>query len=102
ALRERAGLVGGLGWSGTFHAIGARLLREFAPAIGLDHAYTIHDREDSADLINVLRRLFAAYVEAKQRQSVLDYDDLLLYWSHMMAEPSIAEEIGARFDHVLV
>ncbi len=26
-----------------------------------------------------LRRLFAAYVEAKQRQAVLDYDDLLLY-----------------------
>ena len=27
-----------------------------------------------------LRQLFASYVEAKQRQYVLDYDDLLLYW----------------------
>jgi superfamily I DNA/RNA helicase len=26
-------------------------------------------------------RLFAVYVEAKQRQNVLDYDDLLLYSS---------------------
>ena len=26
-----------------------------------------------------LKRLFAVYVEAKQRQNVLDYDDLLLY-----------------------
>src|SRR5215470_7984896 len=56
ALRDRAGLApGALGWSGTFHAIGARLLREYAPAIGLDRAFTIHDREDSADLINLIR-----------------------------------------------
>src|SRR5262249_45237303 len=33
ALADRAGLVGGLAWSGTFHAIRARLLREYAPAI---------------------------------------------------------------------
>src|SRR5205814_4516647 len=44
----------------------------------------------------------AAYVEAKQRQNVLDYDDLLLYWAHVLAEKAFAAEIGARFDHVLV
>jgi DNA helicase-2/ATP-dependent DNA helicase PcrA len=49
-----------------------------------------------------LRQLFASYVEAKQRQYVLDYDDLLLYWAEMMAEPSIAVDIASRFDHVLV
>ena len=116
-------------YAGTFHAIGARLLREYAPRVGLDPQFTIHDREDSADLMNwarheaglsetkerfptkatclaiysrvvnargdlgatigkwfpwvaahedALRALFAAYVEAKQRQNVLDYDDLLL------------------------
>ena len=43
-----------------------------------------------ADWEAELRRLFAAYVEAKQRQHVLDYDDLLLYWAHMMAEPALA------------
>ena len=37
-----------------------------------------------------LKRLFRAYVERKQQQHVLDYDDLLLYWSQMMAEPGIA------------
>src|ERR1700741_282099 len=41
-----------IGWSGTFHAIGARLLRTYAHAIGLDPSFTIHDREDSADLMN--------------------------------------------------
>ena len=49
-----------------------------------------------------LRALFAAYVEAKQRQHVLDYDDLLLYWAHMMAEQAIAADVASRFDHVLV
>ena len=143
----------GLPWSGTFHAIGARLLREYAERIGLDRAFTIHDREDAADLMNLVRheldlsrtdsrfptkgtclaiysravnaeapleemlgkafpwcanwaaelkKLFAAYVEAKQRQNVLDYDDLLLYLAHMLAERGFAAEIGARFDHVLV
>jgi len=146
-------LVGGLTWSGTFHAIGARLLREYARDIGLNNEFTIHDREDSADLMNLvrhdlgfsktdrrfpmkgtclaiysrtvnselslaevlgsffpwctdweaeLRKLFTAYVEAKQRQNVLDYDDLLLYWAQMMAETAIAQDLSGRFDHVLV
>ena len=142
-----------LPWSGTFHSIGARLLREYAPRIGLDEAFTIHDRGDAEDLMGMvrhelgldsteqrfpkkgtclsiysravngqelldevlaqffpwcaqweaeLRRLFAAYVEAKAEQNALDYDDLLLYWAEMMGEPSLAEEVGARFDHVMV
>jgi DNA helicase-2/ATP-dependent DNA helicase PcrA len=142
-----------LRWSGTFHAIGARLLRDWAGRIGLDPGFTIHDREDSADLMNLVRheaglsatkqrfpqkgtclaiysaavntqaplaevlqasypwcaewedelkRLFRAYVEAKQAQQVLDYDDLLLYWAQMVAEPALGAEIGGLFDHVLV
>jgi DNA helicase-2/ATP-dependent DNA helicase PcrA len=46
---------GGFPWAGTFHSVGARLLREFAGRIGLDPAFTIHDREDSADLMNLVR-----------------------------------------------
>lgn len=142
-----------LTWAGTFHGIGARLLREHASHIGLDPAFTIHDREDSADLMNLvrhelgfsqaktrfptkgtclaiysrvvnaqadldetlqgvfpwcamwsaeLRTLFGAYVEAKQKQNVLDYDDLLLYWAGMMAEPMIAAQVSSLFDHVMV
>jgi DNA helicase-2/ATP-dependent DNA helicase PcrA len=49
-----------------------------------------------------LRGLFAAYVEAKTARAVLDYDDLLLYWFHMMGDASLARRIGALFDHVLV
>jgi DNA helicase II / ATP-dependent DNA helicase PcrA len=139
-------------WSGTFHAIGARILRMHAASVGLDPAFTIHDREDSADLMNLVRhelgyseqarrfplnatclaiysravnatepleaalkhfpwcaewkdeltRLFASYVEAKQAQGVLDYDDLLLYWGELMRVPELAVEVAALFDHVLV
>ncbi len=49
-----------------------------------------------------LRGLFAAYVEAKTARAVLDYDDLLLYWFHVMGDDSLARRIGALFDHVLV
>jgi DNA helicase II / ATP-dependent DNA helicase PcrA len=156
AMRGRAtatAMATAISWSGTFHAVGARLLRHYAERIGLDRAFSIHDRSDSADLLNLirhdlgysqtekrfptkntclaiysrvvnaesriddvldsqfpwcaaweveLRALFAAYVEAKQRQHVLDYDDLLLYWAQMMAEPAIAADVSSRFDHVLV
>jgi DNA helicase II / ATP-dependent DNA helicase PcrA len=153
-LGDNAGVMtDALGWAGTFHGIGARLLRDYAEQIGLDPAFTIHDREDSADLLNLIRHekglsktkerfptkgtclaiysrcvnaetaiedvlgsafpwcagwaaelkeLFAAYVEAKQRQNVLDYDDLLLYWAQTMSDPVLATDIGGRFDHVLV
>ncbi|WP_250472759.1 ATP-dependent helicase [Caballeronia sp. GAFFF1] len=153
ALGSRSAIAQGLTWSGTFHGIGARLLRDYADLVGLAPSFTINDREDSADLMNLVRhelglsskekrfpakstcfaiysrvvntgaslatvldqaypwcreweadlkRLFAAYVSAKQAQSVLDYDDLLLYWSHLAAEPSIAADLSSRFDHVLV
>ena len=48
-------LSGGLEWAGTFHGIVARLLREYAEQIGLGPDFTIHDREDSADLMNLQR-----------------------------------------------
>ena len=49
-----------------------------------------------------LRGLFADYVEAKAARAVLDYDDLLLYWFHLMSEPALAARIGGLFEHVLV
>jgi DNA helicase-2/ATP-dependent DNA helicase PcrA len=142
-----------LPWSGTFHAIGARLLREYATQIGLKPLFTILDRSDAADLMDLarhdlgqsrkasrfpkkdtclsiysfvinsgkslaqvlaknfpwcreweddLRRLFQSYTAAKQRQNVLDYDDLLLYWAEMMRDADLAAEISGRFAHILV
>ena len=150
-----SGAPASLPWAGTFHSIGARLLREYAGRIGLEPSFTIHDRGDSEDLMGMVRHdigqartqgarrfplkstclsiysrvvnsgdplalvlqstfpwcneweaelktLFGAYVDAKQEQNVLDYDDLLLFWSEMAADPELGPELGALFDHVLV
>jgi DNA helicase-2/ATP-dependent DNA helicase PcrA len=49
-----------------------------------------------------LKSLFKAYVARKQETNVLDYDDLLLYWYHLMQDEAIASEVRKRFDAVLV
>lgn len=152
-LGLRSGIAPALQWAGTFHGVGARILREYATRIGLAENFTIHDRGDSEDMVGLIRhelgfssaqsrfplkgtclaiysravnsqapllkvlqeffpwcaawevqlkQLFGAYVQAKQDQHVLDYDDLLLYWSEMMTAPALAAEVGGSFDHVLV
>src|SRR5262249_24024177 len=47
--------AGETSWSGTFHAIGNRLLRQYADSVGLDPSYTVLDRADSADCLNLVR-----------------------------------------------
>ncbi len=40
-------------WGGTFHAIGNRLLRQYATLVGLQPSYSILDIQDQRDLIKV-------------------------------------------------
>lgn len=49
-----------------------------------------------------LRQLFKAFTERKAQQNILDYDDLLLYWYHMMQDEALAADVRGRFDAVLV
>ena len=34
-----------------------------------------------------LKRLFDAYVDRKEAAGILDYDDLLVYWQALLADP---------------
>src|SRR5690606_31391708 len=43
-------------WSGTFHAIGNRLLREYARSVGLEPTFSVLDRGDAADLLDLIRQ----------------------------------------------
>jgi DNA helicase-2/ATP-dependent DNA helicase PcrA len=47
--------AGVLPWSGTFHSVGNRLLRRFAQNLGLDPGFSVLDRGDAADLMDVVR-----------------------------------------------
>ncbi len=49
-----------------------------------------------------LKALFKQYVAQKQERNVLDYDDLLLYWAQLVADEKLSEQIGGKFDHILV
>ncbi|MCY2993730.1 MAG: UvrD-helicase domain-containing protein, partial [Planctomycetota bacterium] len=42
-------------WGGTFHATASRFLRTYGPSIGLDPDFTILDRSDAEDLLDVVR-----------------------------------------------
>ncbi len=42
-------------WSGTFHAVGTRLLRQYGHLIGLAPGFSILDRGDAEDLLGMLR-----------------------------------------------
>ncbi len=48
-------LKGSLGWAGTFHAVAHRLLRLHARELGLPPTFTVLDRADSQDLLDLLR-----------------------------------------------
>jgi DNA helicase-2/ATP-dependent DNA helicase PcrA len=49
-----------------------------------------------------LKALFREYVSRKQRQNILDYDDLLLYLYYLLRDKEMADQVGDRFDHILV
>jgi len=96
ALRESAAATTeSIAWSGTFHAIGARLLREFAERIGIDRAFTIHDREDSADLMNLIRHDLG-YSKTEQRFP-LKSTCLAIYSRAVNSECPLDEVLGAAF-----
>src|SRR3954466_15995466 len=42
-------------WSGTFHSVANRLVRRHCAAAGLDASFSVLDRGDAADLMDVVR-----------------------------------------------
>jgi DNA helicase II / ATP-dependent DNA helicase PcrA len=56
-----------LPWAGTFHAIGARLLREHAARVGLPDDFTVLDRGDAEDLLGLVRQRLALGDATKKR-----------------------------------
>ncbi|MDB4876022.1 MAG: UvrD-like helicase [Gemmatimonadetes bacterium] len=95
-MRERIGRLLGTApagmWVGTFHAIGARMLRSSAHLVGRSSSYTIYDQDDSLGVIKRLmerhgipqkqftpRGIQSAISEAKNKLiSTAEYDTLAM------------------------
>ncbi len=82
-------------FSGTFHSIGARLLRDYAERLGLEAGFTIHDREDSADLLNLVRHELKLS-ERKERFPTKG-TCLAIYSRAVNGKVDLAEVLGRHF-----
>ena len=82
-------------WSGTFHSVGNRLLREYAHVLGLDPAFSVIDRGDAADLIDLKRQQLGL---ARQAKRFPRKDTCLAIYSHRVnTRGSLAETLEAEY-----
>ena len=84
-----------LAWCGTFHAIGARLLRAHAATLGLDPSFTVDDRSESEDLIHVLRQRLG--LAASRRRFPQKATCMAIYSRVVNAQASLAEVLRDTF-----
>jgi len=141
-------------WSGTFHAIGARILREFHAAIGYPANFSVIDAGDAETLvsqciqdtprgssrsrfpkpktllialskaingdravadiffesypqfvehIDTIDECLLRYTARKRDLGVMDFDDLLVHWLHLLQQNDAARDtLQRRFRHILV
>jgi DNA helicase-2/ATP-dependent DNA helicase PcrA len=114
-------------WAGTFHAFCASLLRDHHELAGVAAAFDVLDAEDARELAveaggsaselfcyNLARsarqpihRAMAgfvdAYEQAKQREGVLDFTDLVVRGAALLEDQAeLAAAYGRRYRHVLV
>jgi DNA helicase-2/ATP-dependent DNA helicase PcrA len=139
---------------GTFHSLCQYMLRFYGYLLGYSPNFTILDRGDSEDLLNLLKnslglsdkskrfprkdtllniytklinqqktleeilaeeypqfleflpeieRLFVEYKFYKKEHQLMDYDDLLLNWLEILKKyPQVKEEVGKRFEFIMV
>jgi len=96
-LGLRADALPHLPWAGTFHGIGARLLREYAPQIGLDPQFTIHDRGDAEDLMGWVRSRLGLAAREGQKRFPLKSTCLSIYSRTVNTCMPLAEVLRQHF-----
>ena len=84
-----------LPWSGTFHSIANRLIRRHAAAVGLDTSFSVLDRGDAADLMDVLRHELGF---SKAEKRFPRKDTCLAIYSHRVnTQRPLADTLDAVF-----
>jgi ATP-dependent DNA helicase UvrD/PcrA len=82
-------------WSGTFHSIANRLIRRHAAAVGLDTSFSVLDRGDAADLMDVLRHELGF---SKAEKRFPRKDTCLAVYSHRVnTQRPLAETLDSLF-----
>jgi DNA helicase-2/ATP-dependent DNA helicase PcrA len=84
-----------LPWSGTFHSVANRLIRAHAQRVGLEPAFSVLDRGDAADLLDVLRHELGL---SKTEKRFPRKDTCLAIYSHRVnTQGSLADTLQTVF-----
>jgi DNA helicase-2/ATP-dependent DNA helicase PcrA len=84
-----------LPWSGTFHSIANRLIRRHSAVVGLDESFSILDRGDAADLLDMLRHELGF---SKTEKRFPRKDTCLAIYSHRVnTQRPLCETLDALF-----
>ncbi len=87
-----------LAWSGTFHAVANRLIRMHCGRVGLDESFSVLDRGDAADLMDVARHeLGFTKVEAASRRFPKKDTCLAIYSHKVNTQGSLADTLKLAF-----
>ncbi|NHJ23588.1 MAG: ATP-dependent helicase [Candidatus Lokiarchaeota archaeon] len=57
---------------------------------------------NSEKIISKLNQIFDLYKTKKAKDNLVDFDDLLLFWSRLLDERSVARAIASNFKYILV
>ena len=84
-----------LPWSGTFHSIANRLIRKYAKKIGLAESFSVLDRGDAADLMDIARHERGL---SKSEKRFPRKDTCLAIYSHRVnTQRPLAETLSLMF-----
>ena len=82
-------------WSGTFHSVGNRILRLYAKHLGLSPNFTVLDRGDAADLMDVVRHDLG--FSAKERRFPRKDACLAIYTYRVNTRLSLKQTIDEQY-----
>jgi DNA helicase-2/ATP-dependent DNA helicase PcrA len=82
-------------WSGTYHSIGNRLLREYAQVVGIEPTFSVLDRGDAADLLDTLRQELG--FTTKQKRFPRKDTCLAIYSHRVNSRRPLAETLEDHF-----
>ncbi|MBS0380305.1 MAG: ATP-dependent helicase [Proteobacteria bacterium] len=84
-----------LSWAGTFHSVGNRLLRHYAPHLQLDPHFSVIDRGDSSDLMDSLREELG--LAAKETRFPRKDTCLQIYSNRINTRASLKDTLAQHF-----